>query len=92
MTPTREAKIDDPELASKKLHLNKIHSEITSKRIKIESLRKKIDITPIDPRYNDISDKLRSLSAEIESSNDELKILNRQQKVQNETLKRLKYE
>ena len=46
-------------------------------------------MTPIDPRYYEMSDELRGIEREIVNGKDELQILHKQQRMQNNTLKRL---
>lgn len=46
-------------------------------------------MTPIDPRYYEMNDELRVIEMEIVKGKDELQILQKQQRIQTGTLKRL---
>ena len=70
------------------MKLEKLHRIIAHKKHKIDSLRKRIDSTPIDPRSGELQQELRNINKQIEKYNDELEILRKQNKSQSDMIKK----
>lgn len=86
---SREHKEDPEELRFKKEQLQKVHTQIQSKKLKIEHMRKQVNAYRIDPRTEELHDKLRTIDNEITIQNDELRVLKMQTKTQLSTIGKL---